>query len=177
MSEVKPFASLEPKLLARKGGARPAMRPQILPFVGFEQNAAYQLDDLGWNDMGEDDYQDDYQSAEVHQLTPLPSNHEGEALTAGLAKPAVRRQQEALASHLAQPASPPRSALAEGRRAAFTLRLDEERHLKLRLACTIKNRSAQQIVTEALDQLLADMPELNSLAKQVKQKKQTKRTK
>lgn len=173
MSEVKPFASLEPKLLARKGSARPAMRSQILPFVGFEQNAAYQLEDLGWNDMGEDDYQ----SAEVHQLTPLPINPEGEALTADSAKPAVRRQQEALAAHLAQPARPPRSALAEGRRAAFTLRLDEERHLKLRLACTIKNRSAQQIVTEALDHLLSDMPELNSLAKQVKQKKQTKRTK
>ena len=34
MSEVKPFASLEPKLLARKGGARPAMRPQILRLCG-----------------------------------------------------------------------------------------------------------------------------------------------
>jgi hypothetical protein len=170
MSEVKPIASLEPKLLARKGGARPAMRPQIFPFVGFEQNAAYQLDDLGWNDMGEDDYQ----SAEVLQLSPLLTNHKTEALTADSAKPAVRRQQEALAGHLAQPARPPRSALAEGRRAAFTLRLDEERHLKLRLACTIKNRSAQQIVIEALDKLLSDMPELNSLAKQVKQNKQAK---
>ncbi len=31
MSEPKTFASLGPSLLARKGGARPAMRPQLLP--------------------------------------------------------------------------------------------------------------------------------------------------
>ena len=29
MSESKPFASLKPTLLARKGGAKPAMRPQL----------------------------------------------------------------------------------------------------------------------------------------------------
>jgi len=45
-SEPKPFASLSSGLLARKGAARPAMRPQ-----GFGQGAAG-LEDLGWNDMG-----------------------------------------------------------------------------------------------------------------------------
>jgi hypothetical protein len=54
--------------------------------------------------------------------------------------------------------------LADGRNAAFTLRLDAERHLKLRLACTLDNRSAQQIVTEALDRLIADLPEVAALA-------------
>ena len=61
-----------------------------------------------------------------------------------------------------------RSALDDGRRAAFTLRLDSHRHLKLRLACTVRNRSAQQIVTEALDRLIDAMPEIESLAAQVK---------
>lgn len=61
-----------------------------------------------------------------------------------------------------------RSALDDGRRAAFTLRLDSDRHLKLRLACTVRNRSAQQIVTEALDRLIDAMPEIESLAAQVK---------
>ena len=60
-----------------------------------------------------------------------------------------------------------RSALAEGRRAAFTLRLDAERHLRLRLACTLGNHSAQQVVTEALDRLLGNLPELEALAAQV----------
>src|SRR4029453_10168963 len=46
MSEPKPFASLSSGLLARKGGARPAMRPQ-----GFGQIGG-NLEDLGWNDMG-----------------------------------------------------------------------------------------------------------------------------
>lgn len=49
-------------------------------------------------------------------------------------------------------------------KAAFTLRLDPDRHLKLRLACAVDGRSAQQIVTDALDQLLGRMPELNDMA-------------
>ena len=46
MNEPKPFASLSSGLLARKGAARPAMRPQ-----GFGQVSG-NLEDLGWNDMG-----------------------------------------------------------------------------------------------------------------------------
>ena len=60
-----------------------------------------------------------------------------------------------------------RPATAQGKRAAFTLRLDQERHLMLRLACTVRGRSAQQLVTDALDALLAEMPEIASLAAQV----------
>ena len=47
MSEPKPIASLSSGLLARKGAARPAMRPQ-----GFGQVTGSGLEDLGWNDMG-----------------------------------------------------------------------------------------------------------------------------
>ena len=46
MGEPKAFASLSSGLLARKGAARPAMRPQ-----GFGQGGSG-LEDLGWNDMG-----------------------------------------------------------------------------------------------------------------------------
>src|SRR5690349_1853227 len=46
MGEPKAFASLSSGLLARKGAARPAMRPQ-----GFGQ-VGNGLEDLGWNDMG-----------------------------------------------------------------------------------------------------------------------------
>ena len=55
-------------------------------------------------------------------------------------------------------------------KAAFTLRLDPERHLKLRLACAVDGRSAQILVTQALDKLLADMPELDALATKAKRK-------
>ena len=91
--------------------------------------------------------------------------------------PEVLRQQEAIANRVAaasarqaRKSAKRRSALEAGRRAAFTLRVDAERHLKLRLACTIRNLSAQQIVTEALDALLSDIPELDTLASQVKRK-------
>jgi hypothetical protein len=51
-----------------------------------------------------------------------------------------------------------RAAPGSRGKAAFTLRLDSERHLKLRLVCAVRHRSAQQIVTEALDMFLAQQP-------------------
>ena len=56
---------------------------------------------------------------------------------------------------------------AKGKRAAFTLRLDAERHLRLRLASTVQGRSAQAIVTEALDALLGKIPEIEEPAAKV----------
>lgn len=164
MNESRSFASLEPTLLARKGGAKPAMRPQVAPIVNAQPLPP--IEDLGWNDMGEAEDDEAYE----HEAEVLP-------LAAAGGKPAVRQHIEAIAAHLARAgrndnASPreaaPRAEQAAGRRAAFTLRLDPERHLKLRLACTIRNRSAQQLVTDALDRLLGEMPDLESLAAQVK---------
>ena len=174
MNEPKPFASLGPTLLARKGGAKPAMRAQVQPFGSFERQNAQHFEDLGWNDLGEDGAEDSPGAALA--LTPAPAGPEEEVPEA--VKPAVKLQQEDIARKVAGPtaeqavfraiAAERRSALDDGRRAAFTLRVDAERHLKLRLACTIRNISAQQIVTEALDRLLSDIPEIESLAAQVK---------
>ncbi len=144
MSNPKPLASLGPSLLARKGGARPAMRPQLGGLISsgdLAPVASADQDDLGWNDLGE--------TAAETVAAPVPE---------------VVRQQRDLASRVT---APRRSALAEGRRAAFTLRLDGERHLKLRLACTVNNRSAQQLLTDALDRLLAESPDIAVLATQV----------
>lgn len=174
MSDMKPFASLSPSLLARKGAARPAMRPQIQPLNHYPvpefQHAALTQDDLGWNDMGEE-----VAAVEEAVLPPEP-------VVADV--PEVVRQQEAIAERmapvidtkveplrkLARETTKRRSAIADGRRAAFTLRVDQERHLKLRLACTVHGRSAQQLVTEALDRLLSDVPELDDLAKRVRRR-------
>lgn len=56
-------------------------------------------------------------------------------------------------------------------KAAFTLRLDGERHLKLRLACAVRHQSAQQLVTDALDAFLESMPEIGQLAAHIPTKK------
>ena len=64
----------------------------------------------------------------------------------------------------------PRAAPGSKGKAAFTLRLDAARHLKLRLACAVTGRSAQQLVTDALDQLLDGMPELDSMAERAPRK-------
>jgi hypothetical protein len=95
------------------------------------------------------------------------------------AQPEVLRRIESLADVMTPPAvaAPARStarrergtALKDGRKAAFTLRLDAVRHLRLRLACTIDNRSAQAVVVEALDRFLETKPGLDDLARRARQ--------
>ena len=164
------FASLSPTLLARKGAARPAMRPQVQPIQQFHEATAREMqDDLGWNDMGEDHapavappHPANEQGAEVVSISPQTAQSGG-------GKPAVVQQREGLAIGVQQRPQPRGSALKQGRRAAFTLRLDADRHLRLRLASTITERSAQEIVTEALDAFLEKMPEVDSLATRVRE--------
>ena len=174
MTEQKPFASLSPTLLARKGGAKPAMRPQMQPL--FHDSLARAVeDDLGWNDMGEElehDAEHAMERAAEHTADIVPILPDVVPAPRKAIRPAVVRQREAIAVRVADDTQRERrSALAEGRRAAFTLRVDGERHLKLRLACTIRNRSAQQLVTEALDRLLDELPDLGSLAAEVVKKR------
>lgn len=144
-------ASLSSGLLARKGQARPAMRPQ-----GFMSLATPSAEDLGWNDMGED----------------VPSVPEP------VEKPEVVRQVEALEQHFTPPPQPlspgtiarvQRDVSGKKNKAAFTLRLDADRHLRLRLAAAVTGRSAQQVVTQALDAFLTNQPEVEALARQVGQ--------
>ena len=284
MADPKPFASLSSGLLARKGAARPAMRPQ-----GFGQ-VGNGLEDLGWNDMGfespkptagprdathdafGEEIDDEHPRVHPTGLTPVQSPvHDQQAEladrlgvgegdeefdeTAELYDPdapdavdtdepesegteeaepeeavafethEVRRPKvQALPVRDADedepfelterfedfdpfgqdeeettpeafvpppPTAPaydapssfapavvyepvsqptPRAAPGSKAKAAFTLRLDPDRHLKLRLACAVNGRSAQQIVTDAVDQLLRQMPELDAMAQKAKRK-------
>ena len=136
MKEAKALGTLTAGLLARKGEARPAMRPA-------------DEDQLGWNDMG---------------VASRPRI----AFGAGVAgePPAVVRQQLELGERFATAGAAVRprkvrsraKGLDDGRKAAFTLRLDADRHHKLRLACALSGRSAQTIVADALDAFLGDLP-------------------
>ncbi|WP_376741933.1 hypothetical protein [Sphingomicrobium flavum] len=58
----------------------------------------------------------------------------------------------------------PRLSPGDKEKAAFTLRLDKQRHLKLRLASAVTGQSAQKMLIEALDRMLEEMPELEALA-------------
>ncbi len=69
------------------------------------------------------------------------------------------------------PRSRARSKPGLKEKAAFALRLDSERHLKLRLACAVRHQSAQQLVTDALDALLGSIPDIDDLASHVPAKK------
>jgi hypothetical protein len=200
--EPKPFASLSSGLLARKGAAKPAMKPQ-----GFGQMGGGHLEDLGWNDMG-------FEPPKPAEMPPRDADHDafGEEIDdqprvhpTGLTPvhSPVHSQHAELADRLgvedsdeefdetaepydeAEPApvtilptAPPvphraprpRSAPGSKAKAALTHRHDPERHLKLRLACAVNGRSAQQLVTDALDQLLVDMPELEGMAEKAKKR-------
>lgn len=203
MAETKPFASLSSGLLARKGAAKPAMRPQGFGSFGGS------LEDLGWNDMGsgpaslhdihEGHDLPEHVPSSIEALTPAPGGRTHSE------PPAIVEQQRELEARLAEPEPEPECefepepepepeveafepapqpgpvrtapkakaevvvlprsrAVAARAKAAFTLRLDPERHLKLRLACALSRRSAQQLVTEALDEFLDSQPELEALA-------------
>jgi hypothetical protein len=207
VNEPKPLASLSSGLLARKGAARPAMRPQGFGQVGGN------LEDLGWNDMGFEAPKpaiaprDETHDAFGEDVVDHPRAHHPSGLTP-VGSP-VHTQQAEIEVRLnvdddveefdetaepyvpeAQPETPPvvasvavraaeslprraprpRAVAGSKGKAAFTLRLDPQRHLKLRLACAVGGRSAQQIVTDALDQLLAAMPELDTLATKAKRR-------
>ena len=182
----KPIASLSPKLLARKGAAKPAMRPQsqVLGWTGDETAAEMQEalddghenldhDDLGWNDLGEALIESAPEHAPEPDPIPALGKRREKARVLHLLPPTVVRQREQLAAALNANETAPdtvvrRSALDDGRRAAFTLRVDAERHLRLRMACAVKNRSAQQLVTEALDRVLAEVEGLDDLARRAK---------
>lgn len=166
MAEPKPFASLTSGLLARKGAAQPAMRRPVMGFGGPAAAALIQ-DDLGWNDMGFDVTEPEPVPAEpraVVGLTPMT------AMPVAAPVPAVVVEREELAERItivAKPTKPRKAAAGKGRKAAFTLRLDADRHLKLRLASAVVGRSSQQIVTEALDAFLAGQPDIDRLAQQL----------
>ncbi len=266
MNEARPYASLSSGLLARKGSAKPAMRPQ-----GFAQGYG-NLEDLGWNDMGHgpgeppapappaehvpssiaaltpapkiqrtypgdapfaadaEDHGDDEDTEQLHEAeepepiaeaeepeqvhaaepafeepeilaerepeideapdfeaSDVPAEPEAAVADVPFEAPSVVAQQRAILERFdgeeeAVSALPERTALAraeivplpqhrpmvpDARKAAFTLRLDSDRHLRLRLACAVSGRSAQQIVARALDEALATIPEIEALASQV----------
>lgn len=195
MSEPKPIASLSSGLLARKGAARPAMRRPLIQNGDGAASAAH--DDLGWNDMGYDvdpdpstpmDYEHDHGfnplANAVPEVKPEVKQQQeriaeqlqvqAEELGVGAAESAAAPVVPILASHaLASRAPVVRDRAAPGSKgkSAFTLRLDADRHLKLRLACAVSNISAQQLVTAALDAFIDAMPEIFTLAAQVPGKK------
>ena len=198
---AKPAASLSSGLLARKGQARPAMRPQ--GFVGL--NPGTSLDDLGWNDMGFEGFEpaqpvthemppvlaqrnalvEEYAPQPQPQPQPQPPVPPVQAQP--IPEPVIQPEPVAQAapappmvSTAPEPETPAqrpvstataarigREVASKKGKAAFTLRLDTERHLKLRLASALSGRSAQLLVTEALDAFLDTLPEVAALAGQL----------
>ncbi|WP_298336791.1 hypothetical protein [uncultured Erythrobacter sp.] len=118
------------------------MRPQLAPIPGVTPIDSEKLEDLGWNDMGD--------ARETANEGDSPVATKARKKAPKKAKP-VRQKSEKAA-----------------RRAAFTLRLDADRHLKLRLAATMHGMSAQALVTEAIDAVFEDIEDLEVLTQRMK---------
>lgn len=152
MHVSKPAAALTGGLLARKGMARPAMRRQLVPGAGGASPQPVE-DDLGWNDMGDD------LPPPPAAPAPSPVALHLAAIEAGLDKPAELEADQPPAKRAAL-----KLRAVGARKSAFTLRIDAERHLRLRLLSAVSNRSAQQLLIQALDQLIAENPNIEKLA-------------
>ncbi len=199
MPEIRPAASLTSNLLARRGDARPAMRRQAITHLhvpltpnddlGWNDHGD-ELDDQpsltphhGMPGMsggissadpaGFAGDQDDFEVeitceegpfANESPLAPMTRHLEAFAQRISnmardtTSKPMVVRMPDAL-----------KRDRADARKAAFTLRLDPERHLRLRLLSALVHRSSQQLLIEALDLLLARHDKVEDLAGQVEE--------
>lgn len=197
MAEAKPLASLSSGLLARKGAARPAMRRQLIDSNGHSAAMAQDdlgWNDMGYDvdpapgapmdydhDLGHNPL-----AAAVPEVKPevkAQQDRIAEQLNVQAESEPALYQQEELAPAApvvqiatARPAQvvvpkaiakTPRAAPGSKAKSAFTLRLDGQRHLQLRLACAVSNRSAQQLVSAALDAFIESMPEIGALAAQI----------
>lgn len=121
-----------------------------------------------------------------HELTDaLAADFEPETVEV----PEIVRQQESLSDRVAAVArkveARPEKTVAEPKapralrareKAAFTLRLDAERHLRLRLASAVSGRSSQLILTELLDEYLASLPEIDAMASRLPAARPARRT-
>ncbi|MBO9575263.1 MAG: hypothetical protein J7494_05980 [Sphingobium sp.] len=190
MADIRPAASLTSSLLARRGDARPAMRRQA---IGHLHMPVAPQDDLGWNDIGDDRTPAATPAAPVAEIAPQqpaapaiyevepPEAHDDEPASATLSP--LAPQLEAIAERINQAPSETsfkpmlnrggtgkrvsKAELAAARKAAFTLRIDSDRHLRLRLLSALANRSSQQLLIEALDALLSSHGEVEDLAGRV----------
>ena len=189
MFNAKPLASLSSQLLARKGQAKPAMRSQ--GYGGFASSAAAQGDDLGWNDMGAPgpvlvSPEPVFAPAEPVPVPPVVAMREAltekiEAVAEAVvvpvtSKPAAEPQARPVSLATAARIGRDSAKQTKGGKAAFTLRLDADRHLRLRLASALAGRSAQLIVAEALDSWLAAAPDVEVLVAQLPQPTRRPRT-
>jgi hypothetical protein len=146
MAQPRPAASLTGSLLARKGAARPAMRPQVsLDWMDDAERAAI--------------------GANIEELVEPAPDQDAE-------HPEVLRQIERLSQIMGKKLAAVRAANADveqlpGRKIAFTLRLDPRRHALLRACCAAEMRSAQALLVEALDRLIDATPGLDEIAAQM----------
>lgn len=162
MQLIKPTAALSASLLARKGQARPALRPS-LP-LGLDEATPgtegpvvlptpKQVDRIDVRALltpanaPANTIDEAYEDETLDDLPPARETSRAPALPV-----AMTVADAVTASTPVMPVA--RAAAGSKGKSAFTLRLDPERHLRLRLSAAHQHRSAQALMIEALDTYL-----------------------
>lgn len=149
--------------------------------MGYDVDPARQIDDVrdghvdparGLSPMH---HHGDVHVADAHGLDAAdmhPINDTVEVITP-FAEPEVRRQMQTLAKAITVNATQPdakkagkgasRAQAGTRGKYAFTLRLDPDRHLRLRLMSAASKCSTQQLLVAMIDEYLGQRPEIDSL--------------
>lgn len=156
---MKATARLHPHLLARKGEALPAIKRQRLALAETDpsENEGLDTEDMAAMMVNDEDHQPSVfgRDSQARQ-TPrtFGTNTRNQA-----AKSATMHGSDGTAGIPAKPdkLSPAPTAhqkVTNQKRIALTLRLDKERHFRLKLLSAHRNLSGQELMIEALDALL-----------------------
>jgi hypothetical protein len=146
----KPLASLSASLLTSKGDARPGQRYDNEVTEVYQSRRRITLNAERVNDVSDFvglaiDAQDHIIDDETVVLVPLTSRDD--RLTAPAPVPgSTWRTGDKL---------PGARAACGKARVAYTVRLDADRHAKLRFTASSQHRSAQQVMLDALDRYLS----------------------
>lgn len=141
--EPKPLASLTASLLVRKGQARPALRPGIVL------------------DADDPDYDESVFDGGSSRSIDLPVSR-AERVVEWMPR-AANALPDPVPAPAAEVVQMPRRGVRERAAApvkdkiSFTLRLDSERHMKVRLLAAQRRTSAQSVIVEALDHYLTGL--------------------
>ncbi len=145
----------------RTGAARQPITFDDQPSAYDDQASAY--------DEEQDEFVIDVEEADEEQqgggLSPFGRHLE--AIANRLTSIGSDTSSKPMSIRLPAQAKPTKKFSVDSRKAAFTLRLDAERHLRLRLLSALVHRSSQQLHLEALDALLAQHDRIEDLAGQV----------
>jgi hypothetical protein len=146
----KPVASLSASLLTSKGGARPGQRYDNEVTEVYQSRRRITLNAERVRDLS------DFAGTVTDASSLMPDDDTAVLVQSLSVEEAVETTTPATAQSWREGDKLPGARAAGGKaRVSYTVRLDAERHAKLRFTASSQHRSAQQVMLDALDRYLS----------------------